>query len=165
MSDRLFPYPLLSAALLIAWLLIADSVSAGQILLGALFAIAIPWASRRLHPERPRIRGPAALLRLIPVVLWDIVVANFEVARLVLGRASRLRSQFIELPLNVSDPYAVTLLAEIITLTPGTVSAELSSDRKTLMIHALHVTDAGELVHRIKQRYEAPLKEIFECST
>ena len=61
------------------------------------------------------------------------------------------------------DPYVATLLASVITLTPGTVSTNLSGDRRTLLVHALDVHDPAEDVARIKRRYEAALMEIFPC--
>jgi multicomponent K+:H+ antiporter subunit E len=161
---KVFPVPLVSLALVIVWLLIVQAVSAGQVFLGTVLAIAIPWFSVRFQSSRPKFHRPALILKLIGIVLWDIVIANIEVARLVLGSPSRLRSQFVRLPIDLSDPRAITLLATIITLTPGTVAAELSADRRTLLIHSLHVTDSAALVSSIKQRYEARLKEIFECS-
>jgi multicomponent K+:H+ antiporter subunit E len=55
------------------------------------------------------------------------------------------------------------MLASTISLTPGTVSIEITTDQQTLYVHALHVRDEAKLVDRIKHRYEKPLKEIFEC--
>jgi multicomponent K+:H+ antiporter subunit E len=67
------------------------------------------------------------------------------------------------LPLDVREDFTITLLASTISLTPGTVSADLSVDHRYLLIHALHVEDEAATIAQIKQRYEAPLKEIFEC--
>ena len=97
------------------------------------------------------------------VVLYDIVVANVSVAIKVLGPLRSLRPGFVELPLELEDDFAIALLASTISLTPGTVSADVSPDRRTLLVHALDVDDAAALVAEIKQRYERPLKEIFEC--
>jgi multicomponent K+:H+ antiporter subunit E len=101
------------------------------------------------------------MLRLGLRVLWDIVLSNLEVARRVLGPEARLRPGFVWVPLAVRNPYAITTLAAIITLTPGTVSAELSADRRYLLVHALHLEDPEALVRAIKARYEAALLEIF----
>lgn len=59
---------------------------------------------------------------------------------------------------------AISLLVCVVSLTPGSVSADLSGDRRILLVHALDVPDADALVAEIKQRYEAPLKEVFPCS-
>ncbi|TVP55306.1 MAG: cation:proton antiporter, partial [Halomonadaceae bacterium] len=65
-------------------------------------------------------------------------------------------------PLALTDEFAITMLASTISLTPGTVSAGLSPDRQTLLIHALHEPDPAALIAHIRSRYETPLKEILE---
>jgi multicomponent K+:H+ antiporter subunit E len=104
----------------------------------------------------------APLLRLLGVVLLDIVIANLRVARLILGPRARLRPAFFVVPVALRDPYPVTLLASIISLTPGTVSADLSADGRALLVHGLDVDDVPGTVSRIRARYERPLMEIFE---
>ncbi|MFP5464431.1 MAG: Na+/H+ antiporter subunit E [Gammaproteobacteria bacterium] len=158
---RLLPSPLLSVALLLIWLLLNDTLAPGQALLGALLALALPLLTERLRPERARLRRPLRAARLLLVVLVDIVLANIEVARRILGPESVLRPRFVWLPLDIRDPYGIAALAGIITLTPGTVSSDLSADRRYLLVHAFNCDDPAALVASIKQRYERPLMEIF----
>ena len=160
---RLLPHPLLTPALAAVWLLLVNSTAPGHIVLGLLLGWAIPFFTQRFWPDRVHIRKPLTLLRFLAVVLLDIVLANLTVARLILGRPERLRPAFVVLPLELTSDIAISLLANTITLTPGTVSALLSPDRKYLLVHALDVADADELVATIKRRYETPLKEVFEA--
>lgn len=159
---RWLPAPLLSATLFAVWLLLNNTVDAAHLVLGALVAIVVPWFTERLRPERPRIRRPLVILRLGLVVLWDIVMSNIEVARRILGPEAAIRSAFVWLPLDLTDPHAIVSLAGIITMTPGTLSAELSADRRHLLVHAFNVDDEAALIAQMKARYEAPLKDIFE---
>lgn len=158
------PHPLLSLALAGVWLLLANTLSVGHVLLGAILGIAIPLLTLEFWPSAAGVRRPLRLLRFALMVVWDILVANLQVARLILGSPAKLRPAFIHLPLDLDDDFAITLLASTISLTPGTVSADVSADRRTLLIHALDVDDPDALVAQLKQRYEAPLKEIFACS-
>lgn len=158
---RWLPAPILTASLWATWLLLNNTLDPAQAVLGAVLALAIPLYTDRLWPERPRPRRPGLVLRLGLRVVWDIVLSNLDVARRVLGPQARLRPGFVWLPLTVRDPYAIATLAGIITLTPGTLSAELSPDRRHLLIHALHLEDPEALMADIKARYEAPLLEIF----
>lgn len=144
-------------------MLLTESLAPGHLLLGGLLALALPLFTVRFCPDRPRIHRPLLLLPYLAVLLWDITVANLVVARLILGPARRLRPAFIELPLDLGSDLAVVLLTHTVSLTPGTVAAHLSPDRRVLLIHALDVDDSAELVAHIKQRYERPLKEIFAC--
>lgn len=164
MIRRILPHPLLSAILLLSWLLMVNDFSLGHWLLGALLGLVIPLLCRHLLPIMPRIRRPGLLLRFILMVLYDIVVANLQVAKLVLGPRSRLQPGFVEIPLELTDDLAITILASVITLTPGTCSADLSADRRILLVHGMDVPDPQSLAADIKARYEAPLKEVFECS-
>lgn len=159
---RLLPHPLLSLTLAVLWLLLVNRLDAGHVLLGALLGWLIPFAASPFWPERIRIRRPFVLLRYLGVLLVDIVHGSFHVAGLILRGPARLRPVFVEVPLALETDLAISLLANTISLTPGTVSALLSADRRTLTVHALDADDAAALVARIKQRYEAPLRQIFE---
>ena len=159
---RLLPHPLLTPALALVWLLLVNSAAPSQIVLGVLLGWAIPLFTVRFWPETVRIHKPLALPRFIGVVLRDILVANLTVARLILGRPARLRPVFVLVPLALNSDLAISLLANTICLTPGTVSARLTLDRRHLLVHALDAADADELIATIKARYEAPLREIFE---
>lgn len=158
---RLLPAPIISALLFVSWLLLNLSLSLGHIALAALLAIVIPWFTERLRPDRPRLRHPILMLRLFGVVLWDIVKSNIEVARRILGPESAIRPAFVWVPLAIRDPHGIALLAGIITMTPGTLSADVTDDRRYLLVHAFNVADEAALVEEIKARYEAPLLHVF----
>ena len=162
MIHRLLPHPLLTPILALVWMLLANEFSAGQAVLGLLLGWAIPVFTLPFWPEPTRIHRPLTLARFIAVVLYDILVANLHVAWLIVSRGSRLQPAFVEVPLAVRSDLAISLLANTISLTPGTVSAELAPERDRLLVHALHTTDTEALVATIKSRYEAPLKEVFE---
>ncbi len=165
----LVPAPLASATLFAAWLMLNQSASPGNLVLAALFALALPHLLRAFRVDPPRLRRPAVAARLALRVLGDIVVANLEVALRILGPEARLRSGFVRVPLSIRDPHGIVALAGIVTLTPGTLSADFmghlsadpGGDRPHLLVHALDVADERELVESIKRRYEAPLMEIF----
>lgn len=163
MRRRLLPHPLMSAALVAVWLLLANDLSVGHLLLGAALGVLVPLATNAFWPERPRLARPGLALVLAARLIADIVVANLTVARSILSPRLALRPAFVRYPLELSDEFAVTVLASIISLTPGSVSAELSPDRRTLLVHALDLEDEARFIETIRQRYERPLREIFGC--
>lgn len=156
------PHPLLSAVLWIGWLWLNDTTATGHIVLGALLAWSIPMFTHRFWPERVPVRRPLRILEFVVVVLFDIVVANLQVARLILNPRVKLQSGFARVPLALTSAYAITVFASTISLTPGTVSVALSADRRTLIVHYLNSGDPDELVATVKRRYEARIREIFE---
>ncbi|KPQ25601.1 MAG: multicomponent K+:H+ antiporter subunit E [Halomonas sp. HL-48] len=162
-SRAWLPTPVFSILLLVVWLLLARSVSPGHIVLGGFLAIVIPLLTNRFWDSRPRIKKPLVLLRFVLRVLGDIITANFEVAYLIANPWRKLNPHFVEYPLMLEERFTITLLASTISLTPGTVSANLRMDGKTLLIHALNADDEDALIHQIRERYERPLKEIYEC--
>jgi multicomponent K+:H+ antiporter subunit E len=163
---RLLPAPRMSLVLALSWPVLNQSWSLGQLLLGALLALLVPWIFEPrpapLPAQRPALRRATTAVRLAFIVLKDIVTSNFDVARLILGRESKIRPAFVWLPLSITSAHGIVVLAGVITMTPGTLSAELSEDRKHLLVHALNVDDQAALIETIKARYEAPLMEIFE---
>ena len=159
--SRWLPHPLMSLTLLLVWLLLSNDFGLDQVVFGALLGVLIPHFTSDLWPERPHLRRPGLLGRYLLRLLVDIVIANLNVARLVLGPTRRLRPAFVEYRLELKDEFAITMLASSISLTPGTVSADLSRDRRVLLIHSLDTPDAEALCHHIRARYEKPLMEIF----
>lgn len=158
----LVPHPLLSVTLLLVWVALANEVSAGSIALGLVLGLVVPVATSPFWPDRPRVGRPLKIVEYTLVVLYDIVVANLQVARLILMVPSdRLRSRYVTIPLELTSPEAITVLAGTITMTPGTLSAELAADGRALLVHGLDVPDPEALVAEIKSRYEARLLEIF----
>jgi multicomponent K+:H+ antiporter subunit E len=162
MNARWLPHPLLSASLTLLWILLMNAVSAGTLLFGLLLGWAIPFATERYWPERVRVRRPMTLLRYIGVVLLDILKGSFLVAYRILRGPKALRPAFVVIPLRLRSDLGISLLANTISLTPGTVSALLSKDRRSLTVHALHADDPSAIVQEIQQRYEEPLLKIFE---
>jgi multicomponent K+:H+ antiporter subunit E len=162
---RWFPHQALSLFMLVLWLLLVNEISVGQLLLGAILAWLIPWLTQAFWPESLTLRHPEAAFRFILFVIWDVVRANLLLTKRILGPTHKLQPGFLIVPLDVEHQFTITILASAISLGPGTVSADLNVEGHYLLIHSIHITDTETAIAEIKRRYEAPLKEIFECST
>lgn len=170
----LFPTPFRSILLFFVWLLLNNSYSLGHIILGGLLATVIPLITLRFREPQPLIIKKWLAFKHLLLVLYDIVTANVHVAFLILGPIKKLRPAFVKVPLDLTHEMPITLLASTVSLTPGTVSAEVypfpeslaegeEVKERYLLIHVLDLKDEAELIATIKRRYEAPLKEIFQC--
>jgi len=158
----LMPHPLLTLLLAVVWVILQNEVSAGMAVFGLILGIIIPWGTSVWWPDTPKGFRLVKMIQYALIVMWDIMVANVQVAWIVLTVPnSKLKPAWIVVPLDLKQPEAITVLAGTITLTPGTVSADLSDEGHSLLVHALHTDDPDGVRDEIKQRYEARLKEIF----
>ncbi|MGO1462159.1 MAG: Na+/H+ antiporter subunit E [Marinobacter sp.] len=161
MLDRLnFPQPWLSWVLFLTWQILSDGVSGGSVVLGLLLAWLIPQLTQGFWPERPGFVKPWRMPAYILRVVKDIIAASFAVAWLILSPRTP-RPAFISYQLKLEHPLAISILASTISLTPGTVSADISDDNKTLLIHALDAASDQEVIDAIHNSYEKPLMEMF----
>ncbi|MGO4573312.1 Na+/H+ antiporter subunit E [Microvirga sp. 2TAF3] len=159
----LLPYPLLSAALLVLWLLLNQSVSAGHIILGGVLAVLASWAMATLRPEKPRFRRPGAILRLAGMVLIDILRSNLAVGRIIVrSREPGVNAGFLTIPLALRNRHGLAVLSVIITSTPGTIWVDYDAAKGTLLLHVLDLVDETAWTRLIKDRYERRLMEVFE---
>ncbi|MEL6564640.1 MAG: Na+/H+ antiporter subunit E [Pseudomonadota bacterium] len=159
---RVFPHPLLTLLLAVVWVLLQNEITAGMAVFGLILGIIIPAATAVWWPDRPGGLRVGKLFGYAMVVIWDIIVANIEVAWIVLTVPNaRLKPAWIVVPLELNQPEAITVLAGTITLTPGTVSSDLSTEGNSLLVHVLHTDDPDAVRDEIKNRYERRLLEIF----
>lgn len=162
MKPRWFGHPMKSLLVAACWLLLRQSLALPDLLTAAALGLVVPRLVHGFlgHDPAPRRWGRA--LRFGLLVLWDIVVANIAVARIVLSPWSRPKPVWLEVPCTLQHPGAVMLLAGIVTTTPGTVSCVVDEVRRVIVVHVLDGADPAAVQAQIEQRYARALKEIFE---
>lgn len=161
MRRRLFPSVTLTVTIVLFWMLMVSDLSVGQFLLALLLGWIVPLFAMRLDRETARIGRLRVVPKLLATVLLDMLLSNFEVARRVLGSEKAIHPGFIWVPLDIRNIHGIAALTSFITLTPGTLSAMLSRDRKYLLVHVFNLGNADEVIAQIKRRYEVPLMELF----
>ncbi len=168
--QRIFPTPTRSLLLFVVWLLLNNSVAAVHLVAALLLATLIPLLTAGFRDPQPRIKKTGLAVVYVLRVLLDVVVANLQVIRLVLGPNQRLKPGFVLIPLQLTESLPLTILAGTVSLTPGTVSAEILPyeheltalvTQRFLLVHVLDLQDEAALIQSIQQRYEAPLLEMF----
>lgn len=163
MLRKLFPHPYLTLLLVITWMLLVNHLKLGSLVFALMLGIIIPIITAPYWPDRPLLRNPLAIIGYVLIVMYDIVKSNFIVAGIVLFKPnSELRPAWVTVPLDLHTPEAITVLAGTITMTPGTLTADMSGDGKALLIHCLHAPNPDEVRDDIKARYEARLMRIFQ---
>ena len=159
----LLPHPLLTLLLVVVWILLQNQISAGMFVFGIILGIIIPRMTSIWWPDTPKGIRLGKMITYSIMVMWDILVANVQVAWIVLSVPNaKLKPAWIVIPLELRQPEAITVLAGTITLTPGTVSADLSDEGHSLLVHVLHTDDPDAVAEEINTRYQQRLKEIFQ---
>lgn len=153
---------LMPAFLVVVWVLLNSSASAGQVVLGIFVAFALVWAAKSLRPLHARPKRLMVALRLMGVVAYDILRSNIAVARIIWIPNQKMVSGFLDISLDMRDPHGLAVLACVLTYTPGSVWVELNAAGDMLHLHVLDIKDEAEWVDLVKNRYERRLMEIFE---
>ncbi len=152
------------AAFALGWAAITGSVTLPNLLLGGfLGAVALAlFTDRRKRPAvLMRLRRAASLTWLF---IYELNLSAIKVAILVLrpDMMAKIAPAIVAYPLKVRSDAEITMLANLITLTPGTLSVDVSADRKLLFVHALDCRDRGELIRSIAEGFEKKVIEVFQ---
>lgn len=160
--NAILPYPLLTAGLVFTWLALSG-FTPGHVALAVIVSMGASYAMRALGEKSPRIRSVLAILKLMGIVFYDVVRSNFAVAHIILsGKRYQRSSGFVSIPLRLTNPSAIAVLAIVLTSTPGTAWLDYNSARSTLLIHVFDLVDEATWIDLIANRYERLLMEIFE---
>lgn len=162
--DRILPHPFVSVMVALSWLMLGHSAEIFDFIIAALLGLVIPKLIQPFIVRTPNIHWALAI-KLCFVVLRDIIVCNVLVAKQVLGPTKNLHPKWYRVPLDSDHDHVNSLLAMIITTTPGTVSAGIDQERGDILVHSLSTDDPEADILDIKTRYEAPLMAIFSVKS
>lgn len=150
------------AFLVFAWLAVTGEVTVANVLEGAVLAGLLVLLLRVPVRRRVRLERVPKALGLLGYFLKEILLSNAAVARILLSPVSSLSPGIVAVPLDLKSDAGITVLANLVTLTPGALSLDVSSDRRTLYVHALHVEDPDAFRREVKEGFERRVKEVFE---
>lgn len=147
----------------VIWCLFHENFAIPTFLSGLLISVGILFFLRRAFYDKLFTNRIFAVIRFGVIFLIELIKANLTVIRIVYLKnlKSKLKPGFLELPLTVQSDFGITLLADAITLTPGTLSVDISPDKKFLYVHFLHVEDSGQAKADIKNILEKPILDIL----
>lgn len=150
---------LFNLLLALAWTLLSGEFSVGNLVIGFVLSYFVLLFTHRGSKQREYTRRTAAILSLAAYTLWELILANIRLAADVMRIRIRARPGIVAIPLTATSDAEITLLANLITLTPGTLSLDVSDDRKTLYVHAMFVDDPQALRDDIKNNFERRVME------
>ncbi|MCH8535525.1 MAG: Na+/H+ antiporter subunit E [Flavobacteriaceae bacterium] len=148
--------------LTIIWVFLTGSFEVVNFVFGFVITFLILWIISSKDSENGKyFRIIPKLISFFFFFLWEVVKANIQVAYEVITPQNKMKPGIVALPLDAKTDTEITLLANLITLTPGTLSLDVSEDKKVLYIHSMYVHDKQDFIKEIKNGFERKLLEIL----
>jgi len=154
------PY-LLNLLLAIAWIALTGAFTPTNLLFGFALSYLLLWATRRTRPPTSYFNQAPRALGFVLYFAWEMLVASLRVAWLVLSPRVTLRPAVVAIPIDVQSDAGITLLANLITLTPGSLFLDVAADRRVIYVHVMHMDDLASYRASIKNGFERRVLELW----
>ena len=152
---------LLNILLAIAWMLLSGEVTAENFIEGLIIGYLILWISKSALGVTSYFRKIPKAIGFFFYFVKELIVANLKVAFDIVTPKDYMQPGIVAVPLDAETDMEITLLANLITLTPGTLSLDVSKDKKVLYIHTLYFDDTEKFIAEIKNGMEKRLLEVM----
>jgi multicomponent Na+:H+ antiporter subunit E len=136
------------------------SFNASTFIVGFLLGALMLWITQGFFPGRFYMNRVWAVIKLILLFFKELFMANIQVLFLIVQPKMPIKPAIFALPTVLEKDWEITLLSNLITLTPGTLVIDVSEDSKTLYIHALDYGDADDAINSIKNTFEKAIQEV-----
>ncbi|MCB0209445.1 MAG: Na+/H+ antiporter subunit E [Anaerolineae bacterium] len=153
---------LLNILLAVAWASLEGEFSGVNLLAGFVLGYFALWLTQFVMGTSNYFVKLRQVVELLALFTWELIRANLRVAYSVLAPFSSMRPGIVAVPLDLKSDLGITTLANMITLTPGTLSIDVSDDRKVVYVHGMHVDHLEDFKHEIKDGFERKVMEVFE---
>jgi multicomponent Na+:H+ antiporter subunit E len=153
---------LLNILLAIVWMFLTGDLEYSNFIEGFVIGFIIIWITKYAAQSNDYISKVPKLISFIIYFLYELILANIKITVDVLTPKDRMQPVIVAVPLDAKTDFEITLLANLITLTPGTLSLDVSEDRKVLYVHSMYVSDPDEFRKQIKNGFERKLLEITQ---
>ncbi len=147
--------------LALIWMFLTGSLTANTLIEGFIVGYLALWLASPLYGPSTYFRKFRQVVSFILYFLRELVVATFRVARVVISPELNVRPVIIAVPLDVKTDIQIALLANLVTLTPGSMTLDVSDDRRVMYVHVMHAEDVEQARQEIKQGFERRIGELF----
>ncbi|WP_221565726.1 Na+/H+ antiporter subunit E [Alkalihalobacillus sp. TS-13] len=142
------------------WMFLMESYDFVTFLIGFVLGIFLLFLLNRFIPDTFYIRYIIAIVKLVFLFAKELLISNIEVLKMVYKPKMDMQPGIIALPIDLKTNWEITMLANLITLTPGTLTVDVSADNKFLYIHAMDLPDVDETINQIKGTFEKAIKDV-----
>ncbi|MFZ3588240.1 Na+/H+ antiporter subunit E [Bacillus sp. DJP31] len=151
---------ILNSILAFVWMVLVEKFTFGTFFIGYIIGLILLLLFRRFIPGNFYGGKIMAILKLVFIFLRELLLSNLEVVKIVYRPKLDIQPGIIALPTELKSNWEITLLANLITLTPGTLSISVSTDHQIIYIHAMDIRDKDEIIHSIKHTFEDAIMEV-----
>lgn len=152
---------LINVLLAALWMMLSETYTFGAFIFGYLFGILFVLAAFPLLPGKHLYLRPVwKSIVLAGIFMKELVLANIDVIKIVIQKEIKNEPAFFAYPTELKKDWEITLLSQLITLTPGTIVVAISDDQKTLYIHSIDFSDIDSEISTIKDSFEKAIKEV-----
>ena len=151
---------LLNLILTIVWVALTGSFEFINFAFGFVLTFLILWIISSDKTDRKYFRVIPSIISFFFYFIYELIKANIQVAYDVITPTMYMKPGIVSVPLDANTDLEITLLANVISLTPGTLSLDVSDDRKVLYVHAMYIHDKDEFIRSIKDGFEKKLLNI-----
>lgn len=142
------------------WMFLSESYTFKTFIFGYILGALLLLVLNRFFPSRFYLRPIYRFIVLFLIFMRELILSNIDVVKLVYQRKPDIEPGIFKLPIEVKKNWEITLLANLITLTPGTLTVAISDDQSVLFIHAMHIDEIDESIDEIKNTFEKAIMEV-----
>lgn len=155
---------LLCVVLALIWVGLTGKVTLPAFVVGLVlgFIIIKIFGKRSLQVLKLNVRHYVPLVQLFFIFLYELLIANLTVLVKVFSPKLNIKPGIIKVPIEVEGPFWITTLANMITLTPGTLTVEVSPDNDYFYVHCLNIDNEESIISDIKDTFEKKILEVYK---
>lgn len=142
------------------WMFLSESYSISSFITGYVLGILLLLIMRRFIPGRFYLERFVKIIQLILLFIKELIKSNIDIVKLVYTPKPDIEPGIFAYETELKSDWELTLLANLITLTPGTLSVAISNDNSTIYIHAMDIDDIDESIQSIKNTFEKAIMEV-----
>jgi multicomponent Na+:H+ antiporter subunit E len=152
---------LLNILLALVWIGLTGQFTVENFVVGFGLGFVLLWLSQRVMGRSVYFRKVPQVISFVGFFIWELILANLRVAYDIVTPRHYMQPGVVAIPLDITREVEIVLLANLITLTPGTLTLDISDDRRILYVHAMHIDNLEQFRRDIKEGYERRVQEVL----
>ncbi|MGM8213787.1 Na+/H+ antiporter subunit E [Virgibacillus sp. W0430] len=142
------------------WMFLSESYTFPSFIFGYLLGLVLILVLDRFLPSSFYLKRVFKIVKLVFIFFRELVLSNIDIVRLVYKRKPNIEPGIFAMPTELKSDWEITLLANLITLTPGTLSVAIADDNSVIFIHAMHIDEVDAAIYDIKNTFEKAIMEV-----